>query len=165
MKRSIKKQYSKALIMKTLFTYVIILIVSTSCNKDKLTGELEAFKGQYTWSHTTNRLHALTNKTQTRLASSYTYTAELEFNDKGKLFFYINGEEIHKTGFSIEQQNVNPDGSISLTIRAFKENSKKLDLNDEVRFALIGNDTLYADDFPGASYDENNTGGHYFIRK
>jgi hypothetical protein len=133
------------------------------CEKDKLNDELAVFEGRYTWEYSRYKENWWSSTYKTRLASTYDYTAEVEFDNEGSLIFYINGKEIHCTRYKIEKQEILSDSSISLELDPSKENSKKLDLNDVVRFNLK-NDTLMVNDFPGASYDDNVPGSHYFIR-
>ncbi len=149
----------------SLFLLAILdLFLITSCKKDKLLNELEVFKGKYTWQYTMYREHWWSTTTLTRPASNSNYTAEIEFNNEGRIIFYINGQEIHKTGYSIENQETSNNGkTIWIKVDPIKENSKNLDLNDDVDFTIT-NDTLTVDNFPGTSYDEELFGTHYFTR-
>lgn len=154
--------------MSPLLTFLLVISLmstSVSCKKDKLTDDLAVFKGRYSWSYTVFHENWWSTTTTTRAASNSSYTAEVEFTSKGKVIFYIDGEPIHKTGYSIESTEVSEDGETTwLTIRPFIENSKDLDLNDNVSFG-IRNDTLSINDFPGESYDATIAGTDYFIRK
>ena len=155
-----KQSYFLSLLIGTLFFSVLFF----SCKKDNLVNELEVYKGRYTWDFTVKKDNWWSNSTTTKPATNWNYTAEVEFTNEGKLLFFINGEEIHKTGYTIVEQNVYNNGTtVSLVIDPHKEDSKKLDLNNEVSFTLT-NDTLSIDDYPGNSYDEYNSGTHYFIR-
>ncbi len=158
---------SEKKILRVWFSPIIILLISVmsfSCEKDNLVDELEVFKGKYTWNYTKYRKNWWSNTYITKPATKWDYTAEVEFNTKGQLVFFINGKEIHKTGFKVIEKYISNEGAtISMEIDPSKEDSKELDLNNKVGFVLT-NDTLSIDDFPGNSYDENNGGTHYFIR-
>lgn len=151
--------------MKKYTVFAILLcFLSSSCEKDKLTGELDEFEGKYSWSYSKYK-EELWTAFRTRTPDSEGYTAQVEMTDRGKIIFYINDEEIHKTGFSIVNQEITNNGqSISLEINPVVENTKEIDLNNTLGLTLTG-DTLYVDDFPGESYDSSNYGQHYFLRE
>ena len=156
----------KILINKSAVLLCVFLVSLTffACKKDKLIDDLEVFKGRYTWSYTYYFENWWDSSYKIFQASNADYKAEIEFNDQGKIIFYIDGVEIHKTGFSIENQELIGNGQIiSLSVDPFHENSKNLDLNDKIGFSISG-DTLNVDDFPGESYDRDFGGSHYFIR-
>jgi hypothetical protein len=135
-----------------------------SCQKDRLTGELDAFEGRYTWTHSRYRPSIWSTNFTTTPASNFDYTAEVEFTDQGKIVFYIDGEAIHKTRYKIlEQEDVELEGVLSLRIDPAIEDTKEIKLNNFIDFTLV-EDTLTIDDFPGASYDEQAEGTHYFVR-
>lgn len=142
--------------------FLFVLLVTNSCNKDKLTGDLEAFEGRYTWTHSLYKAEWWHSYNSIMLPADKGHTAEVEFTNTGKIIFYIDGEEIHKTGYSIESQD-ELSGVLTLTISTFKGSSKELDLNNNVRFTLSG-DTLTVNDFPGGGYDESYAGDNYFSR-
>ena len=150
---------------KAVYSVVLLLLVmfvTNSCKKDKLVDELDVFEGRYTWTHSEYKQEWWQSYLTTVNASSKSYTAEIEFTNTGKILFYINGEEIHKTGYSIESQETVNDW-IHLTVNPFNEDSKDLDLNDEVSFSISA-DTLNVGTFPGSGYDNSFGGGNYFIR-
>lgn len=148
-----------------IFTLVIIFVATLiSCEKDKLTGDLDAFEGRYTWEYARYSENWWSSSLTTRQASDFNYTAEVEFNEKGKVIFYIDGKEIHKTGYKIlEQNDVGIEGQTNLRIDPNIENTKELDLNDYIDLTLR-EDTLTMNDFPGESYDKDLSGTHFFIR-
>jgi hypothetical protein len=151
--------------LKTIFPVILFLLVmfmTNSCKKDKLTGDLDAFEGRYTWTHSIYKEEWWQSFNTTVNASGKDYTAEIEFTNTGKIIFYINGEEIHKTGYSIESQDAIGDW-IHLEVDPFKEDTKELDLNDKVQFSISG-DTLNVSTFPGNGYDASFGGGNYFLR-
>jgi hypothetical protein len=140
------------------------MFILNSCDKDKLTGDLDAFEGRYTWEYSRYSENWWSSSLTTRQASDFNYTAEVEFNEKGKVIFYIDGKEIHKTGYKIlEQNDVGIEGQTNLRIDPNIENTKELDLNDYIDLTLR-EDTLTMNDFPGESYDEDLGGTHFFIR-
>lgn len=141
---------------------VSLLLLLSSCRKDKLSGELDLFKGKYTWKYTEYSEYWWSSDLLIRDASVSEYTAEIEFDDRGKVIFYIDGQKVHKTGYSVERQET-IGNTVSLRIQPFKENSKHLDLNDFMDFTVT-NDTLTVDDFPSESYDDSFVGTHFFIR-
>ncbi len=155
--------------MKKINFKPTILILSTTiflwgCTKDKLEGDLEVFKGRYTWNYSWYKKNVLSSNLTFRSASQSDYTAEIEFTDKGKVIFYINGEKKHKTGYSIESQDVSEGGQrFSIEIKPRKEDTKDLDFNDKISFSLK-NDTLSTSAYPGGSYDNTISGTHYFSR-
>jgi len=144
--------------------YTVVLATLVSCKKDKLVGDLDLFKGRYTWEYSVQKEYWYSLSTITIPAANSNYTAEIEFNSKGKIIFYIDGQQIHKTGYSIEQQETTNNGNtISLKLNPRIEDSKEIDLNNFIDITIT-NDTLTVDDFPGESYDENLGGIHYFLR-
>jgi len=152
--------YNKGL----LIHLIVISLTFYACQKDKLIDELEVFKGKYSWTHSVYKQNWWNTGFKTKYASNSEYTAEIEFNDEGKILFYINGEMIHKTGFSIETKELSNAGkTIYLAVDPYKEDSEALDMNDIIDFNLTA-DTLIVNDFPGAGYDNLFSGGNYFIR-
>lgn len=135
----------------------------TSCTKDKLEGELEIYKGRYTWNHSWYKKNVLSSSLTFRDASQSNYSAEIEFDDKGKVIFYINGEEKLKTSYSIKKQETINGNTVTLEINPRKEDTRDLDFNDKISFSMT-NDTLSNSQFPGNSYDQSLAGTHYFLR-
>lgn len=146
----------------SLMFILSLLFVSSSCKKDKLTGELDAFEGKYTWTHSWYKQEWWHSNNTYLDATSKNYTAEIEITNTGKILFYINGEQIHKTGYSIESQET-IDGWLYLTVKPSKKNSKQIDLNNELHFSISA-DTLSVSKFPGSAYDNSYSGGNYFLR-
>lgn len=145
------------------FTLVFLsVLVLLACKKDKLTNDLDAYEGRFTWEYTLFKENWWDSDFTKRNASQFDYVAEIEFNNEGKLFLYIDGEEVHKTGFSVES-NETLDGTISLKIKPAKKNSKDIDLPKYLELTLK-NDTLSMGDFPAKSYDQSFSGTHYFLR-
>lgn len=145
-------------------SYFIGLLILVGCQKDKLKDELEPFKGRYTWVEYRYKQNWWDSGLTSRPASNYDFKAEIEFDNKGKIKFYIDGKEIHKTGYSIVDQSVmDGDQTILLTVNPRIEDSEDLDLNNTIDFWLKG-DTLTCDDFPGESYDDKLGGEHLFQR-
>lgn len=149
-------------IISSVLILASVLFLTNSCKKDKLTGDLDAFEGRYTWTHSWYK-QEWWHSYQTFLgASSKNYTAEIEITNTGKIYFYIDGERIHKTGYSIESQEEIGDWTY-LTVNPFNENSKQLDLKDELHLSISA-DTLGVSHFPGNGYDNSFGGGNYFLR-
>lgn len=145
----------------------ILFIVTATINgfqKDKLNDELEPYKGKYSWIEYRFRQNWWDSGLTSRPASNYDFKAEIEFDNKGKIKFFIDGEEIHKTGYSIVEHYVMDDGqTIFLSVKPRIEDTKEIDLNNTMEFWLR-NDSLVVDDFPGESYDGNLRGEHLFQR-
>lgn len=151
--------------LKRLSDFTLMLLsvfVLLACKKDKLTNDLDAYEGRFTWEYTLFKENWWDSDFTKRNASQFDYVAEIEFNNEGKLFLYIDGEEVHKTGFSVES-NETLDGTISLKIKPAKKNSKDIDLPKYLELTLK-NDTLSMGDFPAKSYDQSFSGTHYFLR-
>ncbi|MEZ4722355.1 MAG: hypothetical protein R2813_10830 [Flavobacteriales bacterium] len=147
-----------------LLTCCACEIAVSGCQKDKLKDELESFKGRYTWIEYRFRQNWWDAFLTTRPASNYDFTAEIEFDKKGKLKFYVDGNQIHETRYSIKEQNLLEDGqTVYLSLRPRSEESDEIDLNNTIDFWLKG-DTLTCDDFPGESYDDKLGGEHLFQR-
>lgn len=142
-----------------------VLSVLSSCNRDKLTGDLDAFEGKYEWVYWEYRANWYSSARSIKLAEDFDYTAAIEFNGKGKVIFYIDNEEVHRTGYRIKDQNTYEDGRvIELLIDPRIEDTQEIDLNNNIRFSLEA-DTLTCDDFPSESYDqETGKGVHFFVR-
>ncbi len=136
-----------------------------SCNKDRLTGNLDQFEGTYTWSHSVFKADWWSSETTRVNAENRGYTASIKLDNKSKIYFYANSEEIHKSKFRIAEQNEEDDGTLNLVIEMFKEDNKSedLDFNDQLSLRLQ-NDTLDVGDFPGNVYDSTISGNNYFIR-
>lgn len=138
--------------------------MNTECGRAKLKDELEPFKGGYTWIEYRFRQNWWDAFLTTRSASNYDFTAEIEFDKKGKLKFYIDGNQTHETRYSVNEQNLLEDGqTVYLSLRPRSEESDEIDLNNTIEFWLR-NDSLVVDDFPGESYDGNLRGEHLFQR-
>lgn len=151
--------------LKRLSDFTLMLLsvfVLVACKKDKLTDDLDAYEGRFKWEYTLFKENWWDTDLTKLNASKSDYTAEVEFNNEGKLFFYIDDEEIHKTRFSVES-NETLDATISLKIKLAKKNSKEIKLPQNLEFTLR-NDTLSVGDFPSKSYDESFEGTHYFLR-
>ena len=149
--------------LKTTSLFFLLTLSLTSCNKDKLIDDLASFKGRYTWQYTQFKEHWYDSEFTTRDADQSDYTAEILFNDEGKLFFYINNKEIHKTGFSVE--NTETIGStVSLKIKPAKKNSKNLKLEKYIELTLTDDTLLSIGTFPSKSYDDSFFGTHYFFK-
>ena len=136
----------------------------TACKKDRLTDDLDQFEGRYTWEYSTYSEEWWSNDLTYYDAEDADYIAEIEFNNEGRIFFYIDGEEVHSTRYKITNiDRSHGDGKIGITIDPAVEDVKEMDMNNEMDLSIHG-DTLFSDDFPGSSYDESLYGSHYFVR-
>ncbi len=147
-----------------LWSCILFLLLLTACKKDTLEGELTAFHGRYQMNFYTYTQCFLCTKVYTGYASNLDYTAEIEFSPKGKIIFYIDNEELHKTAFRIVASDITDPSHLQLDIDPIVEDVKGLDLNNQLSFQLI-NDTLYTVDFPGESYDQDIHGNFRFLRQ
>lgn len=143
--------------------FCLLMLLSSGCKKDTLEGELMAFHGRYQMEFYTYTQCFLCTKVYTGYASNLDYSSAIEFTPEGKVIFYIDNEELHKTAFKIVASDITDPSRLLLDIDPIVEDVKGLDLNNEISFQLI-NDTLHTVDFPGESYDKDIHGNFRFLR-
>ena len=97
-----------------------------------------------------------------RDASEFDYSANIRFDDKGKVYFIIDDEVFVNRPFKAESQDKS-DGILHFDLKV-DVNAKDLDIDDHLTLRHYDSDTLVVREFPGSGYDPNTPGENYFIR-
>ena len=153
---------------KTLITLIALLYLPlsfVSCEKDKLIGIYDQFEGKFEWTHSTYGyrdypLGPLLSHTDS--ATEANYTAQIQFDNTGRVTFFINDSILTKKKFIIKDQ-YEDSGLLYMDLRV-DVNKKVLDIDDRLEVYSKSNDTIYLSGFPGDGYDTDFQGTNYFVR-
>lgn len=140
--------------MKNLKIYGILLLLlmllTTACEKDKLVDEYDAFEGRWRWVHTMSR-NSIFDDWRTSLRPVVTgYDGTIEFHNDGTISFYKNDNLVANTKFRLKSQS--NDGEILQIDLDFDIDDNGLELSGKRSFSII-NDTLYCSGFPFNGYE------------
>lgn len=137
--------------MKKLIVFTLITLLFTTCKKEDLNGPYSHLKGKYTWIGNTVKNCTLCPSYFNSNATA-DFSAEIEFDESGKVKFYIDNELYLKHKFRISNEESFIDNSnftIELNIDVPKS---KLDIDDKLKVTLFEGDTLFIDKFPYNGY-------------
>lgn len=130
---------------------VLLMCFSTSCEKDKLVDEYDAFEGRWRWVHTMSRSSIFDNWRRTLRPAVTGYDGTIELHDDETISFYKNDGLLANTKFRLKSQSTD-NGNLFLDLD-FDINENGLELNGKRSFSII-NDTLYFTGFPFNGYEE-----------
>jgi len=139
-----------------LLLLLILTVSFSSCKKDKLEGDYNVFEGKWKWVGTS---YATKNCTLCQQVSHYistsdvSYTAEIEFTDKGRVIFYINNDVVAEEKFKVLRQD-KYEGEVSMQLEV---KTDKLSIDDELNTSTLATDSIYVTNFPITGYDDSKT--------
>jgi hypothetical protein len=144
------------------FLIIITFVLFVACKKDKLNGDLESYKGKFKWVGNMGRPCVFCGVAFYD-NSNADFSADIEFDNLGKVVFYINDELYLKKNYRVKKQSPNGYGGKEIEIRVDVPKSK-LDINDKLSLNIIG-DTLYIDKYPLPGYPgKGSSMGNVFVR-
>lgn len=153
--------------MKKIIILTIILSgIFSSCQKESLDAPYAQLRGKFTWVGNTTR--------DCELCSAYYITnnsgefkAEIEFDESGKVKFYIDDEILEEKRFKIiKEEFFTNESNFSVHIKV-DVSKKNLDIDDNLTLTLINSDTLRIDKYPYNGYKSSNRIilSNYFLRE
>ena len=141
----------------------MIAVFFTTCKKDLLKDDLADLNGKFEWQYNQyTELVGLHYESKTRYPSSDGFTASLEFGDKNKITFFIDGKELVKKSFKIKEKET-VDSKLRLVIKV-DVSKKTLDIDDELEL-LYWDDTLIVNRFPHRGYSGTAYGQNFFVKQ
>ena len=130
-----------------LFSWLLAIVLFSSCKKDKLEGDTEILKGEWSWINTqsvTNACDADSLWNYTQIDSSVSgNTFTLEFLEKGKVKFYHNDGLVWNHRIVFETKEAVSLPSYSWHFLMYLNNKS----NDEME-VWVGEDSLLIHDYP-----------------
>jgi hypothetical protein len=139
-----------------LHAFVFLGLILFSCGKKPLTEPFTRVYGSFEWKQTTYRENA-SSELQTINATGHQFTAKVVFSDDFMVRLYINDIELASGKFRVLSRTQNGDDfEMRLRVRYKGE----LDLGNELRVSMFGNDSLFLYNFPYPGYSELNGVAH-----
>lgn len=146
---------------------LLIIVVTSSCKKDKLTGTYDRIEGEYKYVFSeyvsSQWLIFWTKSSLVHFdANQLDYSAGIEFDNKGRVYFIIDDAVFLKRRYRIKEQS-EYEGRLNMELWV-DVNDKDLNINDELHITHFGEDTLVVFEYPGPGYDPNVPSYNYFVR-
>ncbi|CAG5087559.1 hypothetical protein [Parvicella tangerina] len=151
--------------MKRIFTLSILLVTLflCACNKNQFEDDLAPLEGSFQWEFSYKlELVGLSYYPKYRYASQEDFSADIEFGDKNKVTFFVDGEEYLRKRFKVKDA-YKENNRLYIFLKV-DVNENQLDINDKLEL-VYWEDTLIVKGFPHAGYSGKEYGENYFVRK